>query len=370
MSVEVDDFGFLETWARTAEVKVHTPPSVENQGWFLGSALQMYNLDYLDVPNGSGGFVDTIWTRHLRVPPPNLYWEIHHELFHLIWTSESFAVDQVVSLINELSEGLGILKSSMVLFTESDTLSRAVNGIQTLTGGAPFAIGGKTVGRYSKLFARSGNGVFPAADFVEFSWKDKVVTEVHLNLAHLAVAADRVPTIYSMPSKRPLIDSLGLSDSPTSLMQSWRTIRTIALVDALKYASRGGVTLSATKAGHTFKQLAKILAYDLMVTRRTERVANLGLPPDVLHFVGLEIDHTQGLDVARLIRLEPEFRRGTLGISDDQLRVADGSAVDAPLAKPVDGARYFTDLPLLGPLQDNEISAEFLRITQKKSKEK
>lgn len=370
MSADVDDFGFLEAWARAAGVNVHSPPSVENEGWFLGSALQLFDLDNLDVPNGSGGFVDTIWTRHLRVPPPNLYWEIHHELFHLIWTSGSFAVGQVASLVDQLSTMLDISRADMVLFTESEGLSTAVGGVRTLPGSVPFAIGGQPVGKYSKLFARSSEGIFPAADVVEFSWRGRVVTEVHLNLAHLAVAAGRVPTIYSMPSKRAVFDALDLPHSPPALMRSWRTLRMIALVDALRHASQSGVTFSATKAGHTFKQLAKFLAYDLIVTRRVERVTDLGLPTDVLQFVCVEIARTQDLDVVHAASLDPDFRRGTLGVSDDQLQVADGSAVDAPLAPPADGARYFTDLPLLGPLQDDALAAEFSRITLGKSKER
>lgn len=370
MSADVDDFGFLADWARAAGVDVRTPPSVENRGWFLGSALQLFDLDSLDIPNGTGGFLDTIWTRHLRVPPPNLYWEIHHELFHLAWTSESFAVGQVASLVNQISTTLGISRMDMVLFTESDALSAAVSGVPTLPGSVPFTIRGQSVGNYSKLFARSRQGVFPAADFVEFPWRDRVVTEVHLNLAHLAVAAGRVPTIYSMPSKRACFEAFDLADSPGTLVRSWRTLRMIALVDALRHASQSGVTFSSTKAGHTFKQLAKFLAYDLIVTRRVGRATALDLPPDVLRFVGLEVARTQDLNVAHLASLAPEFRRGTLGVSDDQLQVADGSAIDAPLAPPRYGARHFTDLPLLGPLRDGALAAEFSRVSLAKSKER
>lgn len=367
MSASSNEFCFLEDWAHAAGVSVRSPPSIENDGWFLGSALKIYELDYLDAPQGMGGFVDTIWTRHLRIPPPNLYWEIHNEIFHLIWTGDVFVVEQVSSLIAELCVKLEFSPSDLVIFTESDALSAAVGNIRTLRGSLPFTIATQKVGKYSKLFVSNERGVFPAADIVEFEWNGRVVTEVHLNLAHLSVASKRIPTIYSMPSKRNALTVLEVSDSPTSLMSSWRTLRTIALVDAIRIASRSGVTVSTTKAGHTFKMLAKFLAYDLIVTRCTERITDLDLAPDVLRTVDLEISRTQDMDVARMEAADLDFRRGTLGVSDDQLQVANGSASDAPVALPEAGARYFTDLPLLGPISDSKLATEFVRITRGKS---
>ncbi|MGB4135323.1 MAG: hypothetical protein WA971_02095 [Microbacterium sp.] len=348
-------------------MEVRTPPPLENKGWFLGSALQAYDLDAVDAPKGEGGFVDTIWTRHLRVSPPNLYWEIHHELFHVMWTSPRTALGQISSLVDELSTSLGIPPDDWLLFTDSEAMSRSLGAVRTLPGSVPFAIADEPVGRYSKLFVRDERGAFPAVDLVEFTWGGRPFTEVHVNLAHLAVAARRIPTIYSMPSKRAALERWGIPESPAALMSSWRTLRAVAVIDAIRHASAAGVTLSATKAGHTLKQLSKFLAYDLIGTRRAEEVAHLGLPSGIVDFLLAEIDRTRRLDVDRLAAMDPDFRRSTLGISDDQLRVAGASTSDAAV-EPLDaGARYFTDLPLLGPLDDDQLATEFRRVALRRS---
>ncbi|MCB4208586.1 hypothetical protein [Arthrobacter sp. UM1] len=362
MSRDQDSFSFIEGWAECAGVHWAPSPPTLRDGWFLGSALQLYDLKTLDVPKGMCRFVDTIWTRHIDLLPPNLYWELHNELFHSIWTGPAPAFAAVAEFVAGLRSAFSIAADDLVLVSEDGDLSRILNPGSVVPASVPFVLSGVKVGAYAKLFVRRPDGTFPLLDLVVFEFGGGVCTEIHLNVAHVRVAAGEIPTIYSMASKRPTMVALRLSEQQSALARSSRTVRIIALADALRHASAEGAQFSGTRAGHIYKRMAKSLAEDLIVTENEGALDTLGLAAGATAFVGREMDQILRLDVNKLRSMAPEYRRETLGVSDARLDVAAGSAADPAIRLPAARARYFTDLPLLGARPRDEIEANLAEL--------
>ena len=167
-----------------------------------------------------------------------------------------------------------------------------------------------------------------------------------------------------MPSKIATVNTLGTSPEVHQLAASWRKIRIIALVDAICFAANNGAHPSSSKSGHLFKQMTKLLAEDLVATKTSTLLSGFNLPLNIESYIEKEIQNINNLNVTKISVLEPAYRRSTLGISDERLSIADGSAIDNGICLELTAPRYFTDLPMLGKQSIENLTNHLFTLAQ------
>ncbi|ALD12092.1 hypothetical protein AES38_03315 [Clavibacter capsici] len=332
-------------------------PPLAQDGWLLGSVLQSHDLTALSPGATFATPARTIWTRHLKVTPPNPYWEIKHDLVHMMTVTRGRDERLLLDFPSAFCQANGVAPADLFVVSADEAIARTFTAAE-IDFRVPFHVDGRRLGEYHKFFLRRPQGVFPLFDVVTFDMHGDTFTELHLNIAHLEVAIGLVPTIHGSSGKRAVSDLLGISPDMGTLTSSMRTLRLLALSDALLAASDAGLRAGPSRGGHEVKKIAKMLALDAQVLSAPVDALLALIDADLARVVRDEQRRTSSLDVDAFLSMDHEVRASTHGITDEHLAIARGEARDERVLPPGRDARYFTDIPHFGAMPVDEWSRQ------------
>ena len=334
--------------------------NIVQEGWFIGSALQTINLDAIFNGYKAAGSINTIWTRHLNVLPPNFYWEIHNQLYQLLYVGNYSCFDLLGNFLDFLLDIFSLDKSN--IFVVTDAPKSTLPNVNLIKGNLPFSINGKEIGKYSKFFIYRNNRLYPLFDSVLFEYNGKQVLELHINISHLLVGVGYAPNIYMCPTKidiyNEVSNKVGLCEIDLDYVYD---IQLLGLWDALRAFDDHCAYPGNNKFGHTVKRVLKMVGKNLYRKGLRYPCIIEDVHEKIVSVVNAEIKKIEYLNPSKFKEYDTKYLKETYGIDQEDLVLASGEytspRIDERLGKM---PSYFTDLPFF-EIADHAVIEEYMQ---------
>lgn len=316
--------------------------------WFVGSALN--GIDFKNLKKGQYYyFQETLWSRILNLDEINTYWRLHNETYNYLIVDGDFT-KILADFIRYMSVNLNIeLTDFYILGPKFD-----MKDINSYEYKLPFYIENEEVGTYLRIFAKKKNRFFPLTDCTLFTMKEKEYFEININKIYVDLVDNFKFSYFEISDYSILKNKVSYSVDFYDLKLNTNKIKLLSLIDSINSVCPYFIKTGSKYVGHTIKTILKKIAILILILKQDMDKVCKGFNEDYLEFISKEIDRIERIDLDSLKKYSEFQLKDELGISQDIINYKKNLNVINTIPTKVEDIRYFTDIPLIEDINNEE----------------